>query len=224
VTKQQKQKQGQKNSWSPLYALFEGDLPSQLADLRSLQADFTFAHNCAAAYTNADKLSGGDEESMKVVRTALWRSAVISYRRGFTSGKAHLVKQGRRLKVPDHWTELLNPEQLEAHDELLRLADKHIAHQTGEREHMRVAAMLTPPPMPRAVAGMTVLSIDLSHPQDDLVIRLGQLCTILLKILNDRSEELGHAFTEQVNSQELDSLYENAQRDLAVLNVQPPKE
>jgi hypothetical protein len=192
--------------------------------LRSLEADFTLARNCAAAYTNADKLRGGDEESMKVIRQALWRSAIISYRRGFTGGKAHLVPQGARLRVPDHWKQLLNPQQLEAHDELLRLADKHVAHQTGEREHMRAAAMLTPPPMPRAIAGITVLSIDRSHPQDDLVTRLGQLCTILLKILNDRSKELGDAFTEHVKTQELDSLYQNSHSELAVLKVQPPKE
>jgi hypothetical protein len=73
---------------------------------------------------------------MKVIRQALWRSAIISYRRGFTGGKAHLVPQGARLRVPDHWKQLLNPQQLEAHDELLRLADKHVAHHTGEREHI----------------------------------------------------------------------------------------
>jgi hypothetical protein len=218
------QEQGPGESWSPLYALFEGDLPSQLADLRSLEADFTFARNCAGAYLNADKLSGGDEESMKVIRQGLWRSAVISYRRGFTGGKAHLVPQGRRLQVPDHWTDLLNPEQLEAHNQLLHLADKHVAHQTGEREHMRVAAMLTPPPMPRALAGITVFSIERSPPQDDLVIRLGQLCTILVKILKDRSEELGDAFMEHVKAQELDDLYKNSRPDLIVLKVEPPKE
>jgi hypothetical protein len=125
---------------------FWGEVPSQLADLRSLEADFAFARDCANAYLSA----GGDKD---VIRQALWKSAVISYRRGFNGGKAHLVPRARRLRVPDKWKRLLNQAQLEAHDELLHLADKHIAHQTGAHEHVRVAAMLAPPPMPRAIAG-----------------------------------------------------------------------
>ena len=197
-------------SWEPIQVFFEGDLPSQLADLRSLEADFKFARNCAAAFVNADKLRGGDEESMKVVRQALWSSAAISCRRGFTTGKAHLLPQGKRLKVPDHWKELLSPEQLEAHDQVLDIANRHIAHRVDKREHMNVAALLTPPPMPRAIAGIAVLSVTRSVPQPDLVVRLGQLCTILLKILHDRFERLGDAFREHVKSQDLDSLYETA--------------
>jgi hypothetical protein len=81
------QQPGPAESWSPLYVLFGGDLPSQRADLRSLEADFTLARNCAAAYTNADKLRGGDEESMKVIRQALWRSAIISYRRALPAAR-----------------------------------------------------------------------------------------------------------------------------------------
>lgn len=217
-----KHQQSPTGSWSPLHVFFEGDLPSQLADLRSLQSDFTNARNCAGAYLNADKLHGGDEASMKVVREALWRSAVISYRRGFTTGKAHLKSQGKRLKVPEHWKELLSPEQLEAHTQVLDLANRHIAHRASDREHMKVSAMLFPPPMPRAVAGIIVLSLDLAQPVPDLVERLGQLCTILLKILNDRSEELGNIFRKHVESQDLDNLYENAEADLAMLKVQEP--
>lgn len=218
------QQQAPTESWSPLYTFYEGELPSQLADLRSLEADFTFARNCAAAYLNSSMLRGADEAGMEVIRQALWKSAVISYRRGFNGGKAHLVPQARRLKVPDHWKKLLNAEQLAAHDELLHLADKHIAHQAGEREHMRVAAMLTPPPMPRAMVGITVLSVVLSLPQDDLVTRLGQLCTILLKILGDRSNELGDIFMGRVKTEELDGLYEKSCPDLAVMKVQQPGE
>jgi hypothetical protein len=210
--------------WQPLYALFKGDVPSQLADLRSLEADFTLARKSAALWIDADKLlHGGDEESVKVVRRALWTSAVIAYRRGFTTGKAHLAPKGRprRLKVPDHWKELLNPQQLEAHEEVLQLANQHIAHRVDEREHMTVSAILTPPPMPRAIAGFAVLSLDRSEPQHDLVERLGQLCTILIKILSDRSEQLFDAFKERVKSRDIDSLYENAQQEIVTLKVEP---
>ena len=115
--------------------------------------------------------------------------------------------------VPDHWTELLSPEQLEAHYQVLDLANRHIAHRVDEREHMNVAALLTPPPMPRAVAGIAVLAVTLSEPQPDLVTRLGQCCIILLKILKDQSEKLGDAFMEHVNSQDLDSLYDGTSGD-----------
>lgn len=69
-----------------------------------------------------------------------------------------------------------------------------------------------------------MLSINRSHPQVDLVTGLVQLCTILLKILADRSKELGDAFVEHVKTGELDDLYEIARHELAVLKVQQSKE
>jgi hypothetical protein len=208
--------------WQPLHALFKDGLASQLADLRSLQADFTRARNAAAVWIKADTLlQGGDEESMAVVRQSLWTSAVVHYRRGFADGKAHLAKGRPRLKLPDHWTDLLNPEQLEAHEEIWQLANRHVAHRVDERQHMAVSVMLAPPPLPRAIVGRTVLSVDLVEPVPDLVQRLHELCEILIKILSDRSGEVDKAFAEGVRSKDLDSLYDRAHGELATFKVVP---
>lgn len=94
----------------PLRVAFEGELPSQIADARSLVLDFEFARNCALLYQNLDNVSI-DEPSQEVPQQALWSAAAISYRRGFSTGKALLQPQAKRLKVPDNWLNLLSPEQ-----------------------------------------------------------------------------------------------------------------
>jgi hypothetical protein len=94
------------------------------------------------------------------VAQGLWTAAVISYRRGFTSGKAQLVPQGSRLKVPKSWFDSLKPEYKQAHEEILAVGNRQIAHYTGAQDNYSVVALLMPPPQPRAVAGVAVMTPD----------------------------------------------------------------
>jgi hypothetical protein len=89
-----------------------------------------------------------------VIRAALWSAAVISYRRAFNSGKALGQPQAPRLKIPDDWTKSLKQAQRNAHDEVLVIANKHVAHRVGDHEVGGVRALLAPPPEPREVVGI----------------------------------------------------------------------
>ncbi len=190
---------------------FSGELPSQLADVRSLKEDFQFAKQCAAAYLNLHKVNM-DEESRKVVSRGLWVAAAISYRRGFTTGKAQLVPQGSRLKIPKSWFESLKPEYKEAHEEILAVANQQIAHHTGKNEHYIVAALLMPPPLPRALAGVGVMNLGVASLGDERVRQLGSLCNGLIDGLEKRFGELGDEFEKFVKEQNLDDLYDNPKK------------
>lgn len=187
---------------------FSGGLPSQLADLRSLREDFQFAQNCANAYLRLH-LVNMHEESRKVVSRALWVSAAIAYRRGFTTGKAQLVPQGNRVKIPEGWFNALKPEGKVAHDEILEIANKQIAHHTGKHENYSVVAFLAPPPHPRALAGVGVISIGLASPGDERIQQLSALCQSLINGIDRRIEELTNEFESFVKAQNLDDLYDD---------------
>ncbi|GAA4642049.1 hypothetical protein GCM10023197_05310 [Gordonia humi] len=197
------------NSQEFLQVGFEGNLPSQLADLRSLVSDFTFAQNCVTAYLNSGKLNC-DEESQQIVAKSLWTSAAIAYRRGFTTGKAQLVPQGSRLKITEGWYQSLTPEYKEAHDDLLEIANRQIAHHTGKHDQYKILAFLTPPPMPRAVVGTGVLSASLAAPTEERLRQLGELCQSLIVGLEDRFKVVSAEFDEHLASRDLDDLYRAA--------------
>ncbi|WP_131809307.1 hypothetical protein [Mycobacteroides immunogenum] len=187
---------------------FSGGLPSELADLRSLREDFQFAQHCANAYLHLDLVKMNDE-SRNVVSRALWVSAAIAYRRGFTTGKAQLVPQGNRLKIPQSWFDALKPEGRVAHDEILEIANKQIAHHTGKHENYNVVALLMPPPNPRALAGVGVISMGLAVPGNERIQHLGELCQSLINGIDRRIEDLTNEFESFVKAQNLDDLYDD---------------
>ncbi|WP_336819508.1 hypothetical protein [Gordonia sp. MMO-8] len=201
--------EGQAQQVEMLQVGFQGGVPSQLADLRSLISDFTFAQKCATVYLNLGLLKV-DEDSRKLMSEALWTSAAIAYRRGFTTGKAQLVPQGSRLKIPEGWYESLNPEYKEAHDEILEIANRQIAHHTGKGDHFNVLAFLAPPPFPRSIAGTAVLNASLVAPLDETLQQLGTLCQGLIDGLEARFKEVSSSFDEYLASQDLDTLYDAA--------------
>jgi hypothetical protein len=190
---------------------FSGELPSQLADLRTLQEDFEFAKNCATAYLNLNNVRM-DDASRQVVSRGLWVAAAISYRRGFTTGRTQLVPQGSRLKIPQSWYDSLKPGYREAHEQILEVANQQIAHHTGKNEHVSVVALLAPPPQPRALAGVAVTKVAVASPGDERVRELGTLCQGLIEGLERRFGELGDEFEEFVKAQNLHDLYEDPTR------------
>lgn len=190
---------------------FSGPLPSELADITSLLEDFTFAKDCAAAYLNLKNLSI-DDPSRKVVGQALWTAAVIAYRRGFTKGKAQLVPQASRLKIPGDFYDQLKPEYRQAHDEILAIGNQQMAHYTGAQDNRSVVALLMPPPQPRAVFGTAVMNIGLGTPLDERVRQLGSLCLNLIDNLAKRLGKLNADFDAFVRTQNLDDLYDDPTR------------
>jgi hypothetical protein len=145
-------------------------------------------------------------------RRPLWTAAVISYRRGFTTGKAQIVPQGSRLKIPKNWFDSLKPEYKKFHEEILDIGNQQIAHYTGAQDNYSVVAQLMPPPEPRGLAGIAVMNMSIGPPLDERVRQLGSQCENLIEGLNKRSEDLGAQFKAFVEAQDLDDLYDDPTR------------
>ncbi|RDB49973.1 hypothetical protein [Tsukamurella tyrosinosolvens] len=198
----------QASDFEPLTVSFTGPLPSEMADLHSLQEDFKFAMNCCYAYVNLQKESM-HKESQDVVLRALWVAAAIAYRRGFTSGKAPLVKQGGRLKIPERWYQSLPVDFQQAHDKILEIANKQVAHHVGVNEHYTVAALLAPPPMERAFLGTTLLKVSVTGFGDQLVRQMVALCKSLIEVVAKKAQASNSEFHELMGQQNVDDLYDN---------------
>ena len=132
----------------------KGKMAGNIADLQSLLGDIPFARACAKAYVERIEQDAPAGPEADLLKRALWTACCISYRRVFAKGKGHLHPQKPRTRPGENFTAALTPEQLEAHNQVLETADKHIAHRVGELEQVRVTALLNPPPLPRAVVGV----------------------------------------------------------------------
>lgn len=190
---------------------FHGPLPSHIANLRSLHDDFAFAMRCAQAYLSLGALNM-DETFRTTVAEGLWTSAVISYRRGFTKGKAHLQRGARRPQIPDSWFQRLDHEYQEAHKEILEIANQQVAHRAGKHEHIKVCALLMPPPLPRALYSSATMMVLRISPSDEQVKQLGTLCQDLINGLLRQIESATEELAAFVKAQNLDDLYEDPTR------------
>jgi hypothetical protein len=156
-----------------LQLALRGTSAGQLADLESLIADIQFARDCAATYLQRNS-------DTDLVRRALWTSACVAYRRVFTKGKGHLSPQTPRPRPNENFTKALTADQLAAHNEVLEIANRHVAHRVGELEKANVLALLNPPPKPRSVVGVAPYLVHQAAPLNPVIESFIAVCDILL--------------------------------------------
>jgi hypothetical protein len=104
-------------------------LAGEYADLLSIRQDLQFVAEAARRYQH---LADGDDPD-GVMRRAFWWSAVVAYRRSFTSGRGHGLIKRTRLMVPEPVVEALSAASKETHERTLRAADQHVAHRVDEK-------------------------------------------------------------------------------------------
>lgn len=139
------------------WARSAGPAAARLADLFSVEADLAFASKCCARLATLDESEG-------LLDAALWRSALIAYRRCFASA----VREARPATP--------TARELRAdHEAFLALANGHIAHQIDRFESFEVFAIGNPPPDPPAVVGVHVIGVIHQVGADDQVRRLAAL-------------------------------------------------
>lgn len=187
-----------------LQLAIRGTSAGKLADLESLIGDIKFAHDCAATYlrTSPDAV---------LIRRALWTASCIAYRRVFTTGKGHLSPQTPRMKPNENFTDALTTDQLAAHNEVLAIANKHVAHRVGELEKANVVALLNPPPKPRAVVGVAPYIVHFAAPIDPVIERFIGVCDLLLAgTIQEREHGCGQA-TAHLQQHDINHMYEQVE-------------
>ena len=190
----------------------QGGSTGAIADLESLAGDIEYARWCAHTYLEGIGPDGPQEPEATNFKRALWTACCITYRRVFTNGKGHINPQTPRLKPNDSFTAALTPEQLEAHNEVLETANRHVAHRVNELEQVKIFAVLNPPPLPRAVAGVGRMMIHYVGPTDPaLVQRFITVCDLLLgSTIQERDRLSGEALEAIQQRADLDQMYADA--------------
>ncbi|MFJ9743661.1 hypothetical protein [Streptomyces sp. NPDC101166] len=184
-----------------------GPIAGRVADFESIMADFSFARECALRYTT---MCGGADQ---VLPRAVWNAAVISFRRGFTSGRGLLVEKGSRPNYADHLTALLTDAQKQTHDEVCVMANQHVAHRVANHEQASAVVYLVPPPHGRAIAGVGSMSVNFIGPPVEVAEQMVNVCETYLRALSEQLELAKAAFRHEVeNTIGVDSLYLHAAR------------
>jgi hypothetical protein len=189
----------------------EGKVPGLVADMYSIQRDLDFARQCAAGYLqhgwgNPQHQPADPEQTL--ISTALWSAAVIAYRRAFAVGKGHLIPKSQRFDIKGLREQVLTPEQAAIDDQLRQMADQHVAHRVSDLEQMKFLVALTPPPLPREVAGLGTMMVHMIGPEAVVAEGLIEICDALLARINQELEPFLNARREQLNGPEhLDRLY-----------------
>ncbi len=142
------------------------------------------------------------------LRRAIWTAACISYRRVFTTGKGHLDPQTPRQRPNDNFTAALTPEQLAAHKDVLETANRHVAHRVNELEQVTISALLTPPPLDRAVASIGTMIAHYSGPINaEEVQHFIGVCDLLLAGTRQEYTRLTEQALEVLRQRDLGEMY-----------------
>ena len=111
----------------------DGPAAQRLADLVSIGRDLQFVQNACHRMTGLLAVED-DAEKDSVLMEALWTSALVVYARCFATGKRFGLTTADIAALPG--------EPVAAHDYLLGMRNKHIAHSVNPFEQVRVGAVL----------------------------------------------------------------------------------
>lgn len=173
------------------WARAAGPAAKRLAELTSVRTDLAFASRCCARLVVLD-------ETEDLLDVALWRSALIAYRRCFASA----VREARPA-IP-------TARELRAdHEAFLALASGHIAHQIDRFESFEVFAIGSPPADPPAVVGVHVLGVIHQVGTDDQVRRLAALIDAVKVVVDEEVVSARTAAVAEAQSVPPDLLFQS---------------
>jgi hypothetical protein len=191
----------------------DGKMAGGIADLKSLAGDIEYARWCGQTYLQWMGAHGPTGPEADNLRRALWTACCITYRRVFTNGKGHISPQQSRPQPNQNFKAALTHDHLAAHDSVLDTAYRHVAHRVNELELVQVSAVLNPPPLPRAVAGVSTLIAHYGGPiEPELVERFIAVCDVLLAGTNQEHERVTQQALTFLQQGDLDEMYAAAQQ------------
>jgi hypothetical protein len=184
-----------------------------LADIQSLKLDIHYARWCAETFLKwkVDRrafVGNAWEGNEQLLGRALWGACCISYRRAFSAGRGHIQPQAPRPILKKELIDALSPDQVGAHKTVLRMANQHIAHRSGDDlEMVRVIALLNPPPLPRAVVDVKTLVIHFAGPDREFVKRFITVCDVLVAKIGEAHDLVTKGVLGFLQQQDVDQIY-----------------
>ena len=185
----------------------QGDDAAALADLLSVEKDLEETREFALSL-QAMPASTHPGDDYRILRNALWKAVVISYRRAFTGGKS-FVKGRSRAKYPSDQVDSLSDDERAIHDEMLHEADKHVAHRVDDDREAGDVSILLNPPHDRGVQAVAWGGHRFSGARDEVVEAVVPLCDHLSRQLEVEIAELTNKVHDQASA-DVDGLYRAA--------------
>jgi hypothetical protein len=168
-------------------AKLSGDLAREFAELHMIRTDFSFALDCLK---ESDKLGLPDSENLH--SKALIFSAVVAYARPFKTGV-------RALKMDAGYFSNLSSFNVETHDYLIAVRDKHIVHSVNDFERSDATGVMVGTPQTKwrpAGVGVTMMqTIGLSRRiVEQAIVQLTDMRQLLTDQIDRIRPELFQVF------------------------------
>lgn len=204
--------------------------PGWVADVYSILNDITFAMRCANHYAaiahqhesgNADP-DQEQRDGERFIASAMWNAAVVAYRRGFNSGRGHLVKGGKRPRLSDPLIALLTDEQKAVHTGALDQANQHVAHRVSELEQIITMAALNPPEAPHGIAAVSLMRVHFIGPMAEFADTFAEICALFIaELQQEYNRGLDELRVRVTDTADIDALYAHAEAEAQQIQAQP---
>lgn len=113
-----------------------------------------------------------------------------------------------RFSLSDSLLQVLNAEQRAMHDQMLKVANEHVAHRVGDGEGAMVTAILAPPPQEREVLALANLSLLFMGPTEEFARDAVALCNFAQEVLQEGIDNRSDALlTNLRETADIDRLY-----------------
>lgn len=165
----------------------------EVADLLAMQQDLTFVAEACDLLLDLDV----DDPPLRTTLTrALWSSALIAYKRCFTTGKRLGLTEDDVRRVPG------GEEAVDFHRKMVALRDKHVAHSVNPLEFITIGVMVgaLSHADEEGITGLVTLFGAHWETSPTNIDGLRRLAGELLAVVMDRAEEQTPALREAAES------------------------
>lgn len=189
-------------------AHLSGPEPQLLVDLTSMHQDMTEA-------ASLFKIMAAELETLDpLIARCMYCTAVISYRRCFTTGRRQRIPRGTV-------EEMLNDRELAVHREILSSADQHVAHRVNVEQQSAAVVLLRDPAVGREVLGAGVILLEEVAKEPEWYDLASEVAAYIEWNLGRDRDQLQLRIAEDMKTLELGSLYGVAKKEAFAIETTP---
>ncbi len=180
-----------------LWARLEGPVATRLTNLESILLDLQYARRCCHLLVAA---AGSAIRLDPIIEGALWRAALISYRRCFSAG----TRSRPTLPAAE--------ETRTRHDAFIALANGHIAHSIDHFEEFQAFALGRPEDEPPEVVGIHVMGLSHQLGTPTELVQLHELLQVVEKATAQELAALRANVLDEARAEDAVALFSDTDR------------
>jgi hypothetical protein len=165
-----------------------------------LMTDLSFAKSCILAW---------NQTTESLIKTSLWRSAIISYFRVFdmsSKGRSNVIQNQQINKI-------LSPDLLNKHQDLIMFRKKLIAHQDiTDLYQQKFGILLNPSYQDKKILSLVSFEITMVGETTEEHSKYIQIFDAISKFIGDISNVLGKEIEDEFKKNDIDFLYKYADK------------